>query len=976
MTISSVNPCLKKIAVLFLSAALLVTGAQSTEVSAAGFSETAEQGTLGSYEAYLAAASKTAGQGEIILTAKNCISMDEGSSIAEPEEAGSVQSVHVAFGGNAVWEFDVQNEGLYDLSLDYMMLPGHENSAEYSILLDGESPYDDLKHLTLFRLWTDVLGESGEFQRDLLGNDIAPDQAEIAKWSAVKLYSETGFYNQPLQLYLTPGKHTLSIGMLKETAAFAGIVFSPATQLPAYKEVLEEYKSKGYKDVSCTPILLEAEKPSQKSNFTITPLSDNTSSATSPQSATATRLNTIGGSRWTGYRQWISWEFTVPEDGFYTVGLRYRQNINSGIFSSRVLKINGEVPFQEAQNLRYIYDSSWQYARAGADSLSGGFKFAFDQGKTYTLTLEVTLGDMAELINDLNGALQKLNKIYRDILMVTGPTPDFYRDYNFETMIPDALESMAIQSAALKKEVDRLIGIAGGVSENTAIINSLIYQLDRMHDETSAIASNFKMFKDNIGALGTLLQTMRGQPLELDYITVSGAASPASIKNDGFFNNLWFQLKLFAHSFFIDYRKIGMTTEQGERKQLKVWVATGRDQAKIIRTMIDNDFCKQYGDVSVRLELVAAGTSLANGSSLANGTLLPAVLSGIGPDIALSNDGKAPVDFAMRNAVMDLTRFDDLDQITQRFMPSAMVPFSFNGGVYALPETQSFPMMFYRTDTFGELGLAPPETWEQFYALVPELSKNNLEIGYPLQLPGILIFLYQQGEGLYRDNGKFTNLDTDAAISSFNSACDLFSIYKFPVEYSFINRFRTGEMPLGIVDYSSTYNQLSVFAPEIKGLWSVVPVPGTVRADKTVDHSVGAETTAVMMMNQTKEPEIAWSFMKWWTDEPVMKQYALGMETVLGPSAKQPVANIQAFKGLSWSVNELDAIVSQWESAQGTPQVPGGYITERQLNFAFTRCAGFNENAADVMLDYIRPINKELARKRKEFGLDRGTANG
>ena len=31
-----------------------------------------------------------------------------------------------------------------------------------------------------------------------------------------------------------------------------------------------------------------------------------------------------------------------------------------------------------------------------------------------------------------------------------------------------------------------------------------------------------------------------------------------------------------------------------------------------------------------------------------------------------------------------------------------------------LYETQNFDMMFYREDIFNELGLTPPETWEEF----------------------------------------------------------------------------------------------------------------------------------------------------------------------------------------------------------------------------------------------------------------------
>lgn len=39
--------------------------------------------------------------------------------------------------------------------------------------------------------------------------------------------------------------------------------------------------------------------------------------------------------------------------------------------------------------------------------------------------------------------------------------------------------------------------------------------------------------------------------------------------------------------------------------------------------------------------------------------LLKATLAGIGPDVALNVDSSLPVNYALRNAVYDLTNFDD-----------------------------------------------------------------------------------------------------------------------------------------------------------------------------------------------------------------------------------------------------------------------------------------------------------------------------
>lgn len=47
----------------------------------------------------------------------------------------------------------------------------------------------------------------------------------------------------------------------------------------------------------------------------------------------------------------------------------------------------------------------------------------------------------------------------------------------------------------------------------------------------------------------------------------------------------------------------------------------------------------------------------------------------------------------------------DFEKVTARFRESALTPLSFNGGVYGLPEQETYPVMFYRTDILSELGI-------------------------------------------------------------------------------------------------------------------------------------------------------------------------------------------------------------------------------------------------------------------------------
>src|SRR5690606_41188825 len=120
-----------------------------------------------------------------------------------------------------------------------------------------------------------------------------------------------------------------------------------------------------------------------------------------------------------------------------------------------------------------------------------------------------------------------------------------------------------------------------------------------------------------------------------------------------------------------------------------------------------------------------------------------------------------PINYAMRNAAADLTQFDDFEEVTKRFRESGLVPYRYNDGVYALSEQQTFPMLFYRKDILEELGLTPPETWQDVYNMISVLQKPNMEFYLPLEsgatnIPMVpnatfAMLLYQKGAEFYRD---------------------------------------------------------------------------------------------------------------------------------------------------------------------------------------------------------------------------------
>ena len=279
-----------------------------------------------------------------------------------------------------------------------------------------------------------------------------------------------------------------------------------------------------------------------------------------------------------------------------------------------------------------------------------------------------------------------------------------------------------------------------------------------------------------------------------------------------------------------------------------------------------------------------------------------------------------------------------------------------------------FNVMFYRKDILGELNLTVPNTWDQWDAVISELSKKNMQVGLPHDLNMFLTFMYQSGSELYRNDGESVNFDSKEAYSSFEKLTEYYTLYGFETDYNFVNRFRTGEMPLAIADYT-IYNQLSLFAPEIQGNWGMALVPGTVREDGSVDRTNTFTGTATVLLKGTENPEASWEFMKWWCSTDIQASYCNEMETVINASAKQPTANIEALKQLPWVGRDLNTLIGAWDDLKGTPEVPGGYYVTRTYSFAFNRVINHSEDPSETLQRYIESINSELTRKRHEFGI-------
>lgn len=860
--------------------------------------------------------------------------------------------------GSITYEVMVEQAGFYNLRLVYYPVEGKNNEIGRSVSVNGEIPYDEAQYFEFTRIWRNA----DEIVRDARDNDVRPKQEEAPSWISVYCKDSEGFYQDAMYFYLEKGVNTITFDSTQEPMIIGQLVLEQEERPISYEEYQSANARAGYTQVSSEPIKIQAEDASYKSNSTLYPITDRSSPLTEPQNAAKTRLNTVGGSNWSLNGQWITWNVEVPEDGLYEIAMKYRQNKNQGVTVVRALYLDGEIPFAEASQLQFYYNNSWKITALGNGEES--YQFYLSKG-THTLTLMVSLDEeLAEILRMTDECVTQLNAAYRQLLMVIGTSPDTMRDYQLELKVPEALSILEEQYAVVRVLEEKIKDYSrGSKGSQTATIQNLANQLRLMTENPKRIAKQWSAFKENIVALSSWELSMKEQPLEIDYLLVEKPGEKLPKVNAGFFSSLIFEIKKFAASFVEDYDSIG-NVYGGET--LEVWILAdstaitsqsggGRDQAIVIKDLVDNYFVLETG--------IAVNVKLVN-----KDVLLSATLAGEGPDVALNVAGKEPVNYALRNAAVDLTQFDDYEEVASWFYHDALTQFTYDGGVYALPQTMSFHVLFYRADILTELGIGIPRTWDEFYEALAVIQKSNMNVGILPDYTSYAMFLYQYGGDYYAADDTACALDSEEAIAAFKQWSGNYSNYKMPITYDFANRFRTGEMPLAIGDYTN-YNYLSVFAPEIKGMWGFTVVPGYEKENGETDHSVSAWETASIIMATSDKQTQGWEFLKWWMSADTQTDYGNEIENVLGVAGRVATANLEALGNLPWSSADYRQLSAQLEWVKAIPEIPGSYYLERNIKNAFYTVYDDNEDPREVLQDTVITINDEITSKRREFGL-------
>ena len=864
--------------------------------------------------------------------------------------------------GSISYTFRVEKTGLYNLAFDYYPLEGYGSTIERVLYLDGKIPYSEARSILLQRQFAD----EGDKRYSVSGNEYRRSQKEIYEWFTADAHSGYGFIDAPLKLYLEAGEHTITLESIAEPVAIGALRLYGKEELPSYAEALKQYRAAGL-----TPgqgqLTFEAEDASRKSDSTLYAVEDRSSCVTTPYESTLILLNCIGSNNWKHTGQWIEWTVNAPADGLYQLSFRVKQDFVSGASATRRLSVNGEVPFAEAENLAIPYDLSWQVFTPGNGEED--YLFPLKAGDN-TIRLEVVTGELAPILIQVRETVNDLTALYRRINAIVGSFPDAVRDYHLEDSIPDMLTIMETAYSELSAANALLEDISGNKGEQSAYIDQMLILLETMLRDKSCIPEQMGTFSDRINALSSWAASASEVPVLIDKFTISGPEATGLKPEGTFLQRLWFAIDNFVASFKVDYYTVESMVEQETDREITLWLSStsGRDQASILRDLVDKHFTGETG-IKVNIRLVNMGV------------LWQAVASDAGPDLAILQGQAQPLNYGVRGAPLDLSKFEDIDEVLSRVDESAVVPFRLGDSVYGLPEQQVFTMMFLRKDIMQELNIPVPQTWEEMYKLIPTLQEHGMEIGLPQPTtvqsgsdstalnPMFTSLLLQNGAPIYDAENRLCVLDDLNAVNCFVEWSEFYTKYNFTKSYSNINRFRTGTMPIVLADYTF-YNSLVVAAPEIDGAWEMVPIPGTVQADGSIDRSTSSSGSSCMIFSNTRDEEASWEFLKWWTSTETQVMYGRELETIQGASARWPTANLEAMERLGWTASASRALTEQWRYVEGIPEVPGGYYVGRTVSNAIKSTINMGERAREMILDAVEDINEEILSKRKEFGLE------
>jgi ABC transporter, substrate-binding protein len=858
----------------------------------------------------------------------------------------------VKAGDTVTLTIDVPVSGRYVMSFDYLSYDESILPVEMGMKIDGGYPFYEARSMKFETTWV-----SDGVDVDRYGNEIVSLPDKLIRWEHKEVMDASYRYSDPLPVELTAGVHKLELNIQEGTLLLGNISLEAPGDVAEYAG---STKAEGN-----ALITIEAEDFYQRNDSSIHAIGEYGSSL-SPLSATTTVLNIIDEDSFNEAGQTVSYQFHVDNAGYYYIGMNYRQSEKNDFPVFVDWKIDGEIPNSAFKS--YQVEAANKFRTVTLTDDNDDKLSVYLEPGDHTISLTISADNLRYALEAVDEIMSGISDLSLEVTKVTGTNKDKYRDLKLTRYIPDVqdrllgwvdeLYSLAEQAQPYvnAKSPDKvaafsyLLIAANQLKSLAEKPNELVYRVDELSTSVNSINTQIANFVDLIN----------DNDLSIDriYIYQDGARLP---KGQNIFQSIGTSLKRFGYSFMGQSYSASNTDES----HIQVWVNRPRTYVEIMQKMIDEKFTPETG-IEVDLSIMTDAQKLI----LSNA-------SGDTPDIATGINYSIPFDLAIRGSLVDLSKFDNYKEVFGRYSEGLLVPSVVGEGLYSLPETMNFYVMFYRTDILSKLGLSVPNTMDELIAMLPDLQMRGLNVYYPTaamlvmrNFHGTTPIIYQMDGALYGDTALDILVDSEATVEGFTELTELFTLYDLPVDVpNFYQHFRNGDLPIGIADFNS-YNLILNAAPEIANSWSIALVPG-IEDEETGEvkryMSGGAEST-VMFSSDDEREQKAWQFMEWWSRADIQAEFGQRLQILYGDEYIWPTANLEAFERLPYPTSDKDIILTQAQYILETPRLLGSYMMERELSNAFNDVVVNGDTVRSRIDEVAKTVLRETERKLEEFG--------
>ena len=882
----------------------------------------------------------------------------ENKEAYERVEKNSKSFFKIEKGESLKFTINVQESGLYEIGLNYLLLDEFYTNPLIECLVNGEVEFSESSSISLEVLWE---VDPNEDKHNRYGDEMHKTSRPYLDEYEYYFEDEKETYSTKYKYLLSEGEnvilissitHTLYISSLqifneKELESFASYDLSKSSSTKAitilegedfiYKNSLS-IKQAYYKDPGCTPF--------EYKNKVMNILDSGSVSD--------------GGS-------YVNYKFDVSESGYYYIAFKYLHDSNLGVVSSRNIYIDGEIPYKELKDYMFVSSRKWKNEYLCDDN--GNYLKVYLEKGSHTMTLETSLSYSEEIRYELQSIMGWINDTSLKIKVITGGETSSIITQYITKYLPNLESDLLYYSNRLTEIYDLLnsydTGIKNSAPELTCL-NIASKNLKKLAKKVNRINSKLGMFSDGSGSayelIGSAITSLSSSPMDIDRIYFVGCENEKPLKaipkaRTNFFKRMFIAIASFFYSFTDERYKLKNAKDD---KTINVWVEQSSLYTDIIQNMAD----EHNFDFNVKINVLPSVSKLILSHS-----------TNENPDVVLSLDTWEPYSMALRGMLEDLSKYDGFNESIKDIESGNFAPLIFEDGIYAIPETTSAFLLYYRKDILDSLNLDIPDTWSDVIEMLYTIQSYSMNFYHPMSADTsyksfgmVTPFFYQFGAEVYSEDSSISTLEDEKTLEAMKFITELYTVYNLPRQVSsFFESFRSGLTPIGVSSID-LYLQLEYAAPEISGQWGVTVLPGIKNKEGEVERWSACYGKCSVIFSNSKHKNEAWQFIKWWNSLETQIEYTKNIKTTLGERYLVVPANLKALKASVWDAQIKDVIVEQAKWSMVPAVTPGSYIVEREISQIWNKVVIDKVPLRQAISESVPKINRELVRKLDEFG--------